>query len=176
MVNLLSGETRQGFVYVSSILAVSLFPSDETDEANVFPVDSAVAVDTDSAYQVNLNRIQRTALETARIDRDPETLAFAGALDPARRVTEETTMFAVIAASVLAKHVANSAQTNRTHGPTAGGSLASPLPDTVDVDSDPLTVGAALLVRRDDVTVEEAAAIAGLPPNIIRRTVQCSSE
>lgn len=157
---------------------MSLFPSDESDDADMFLSDLGrdFGSDSNSVYNVSLSRVQQAALETARTDRDSEALAFAGALEPARRATDETTMFAVVAASVLAEHIANSARSDWTHGPTARRATASPVPDSVDTDSDPLAVGAALLVTRGNVTADEAAAIAGLPPNIIRRTVDHTPE
>jgi hypothetical protein len=146
-------------------------PSDRTDSPDTESLES----DSDHLSGPYVTRVQEAALETARTDSDRRALAFAGALEPARRVDGDSTVFGVVAASVLADRIVSANPPGPTPGPTAGASTPSPAFESLDVSADPLTVGAALLTIRSDITTDEAAALAGLPSNLVRRAINAQS-
>lgn len=151
---------------------MSPLPSDSTDSPDTDSLES----DSEHLSGPHVSRVQEAALKTARTDSDRRALAFAGALEPARRVNGDSTVFGVVAASVLADRIVTANPPGPTSGPTAGASTPSPAFESLDVSGDPLTVGAALLSIRSDITTDEAAALAGLPSNLIRRAINSLSE
>ena len=151
---------------------MSPLPSDSTDSPDTDPLEP----DSEHLSGPYVSRVQEAALETARTDSDRRALAFAGALEPARRVGGDSTAFGVVAASVLADRIVSANPPGPTPGPTAGASTPSPAFESLDVSADPLTVGAALLTLRSNITTDEAAALAGLPSNLVRRAINALSE
>lgn len=123
----------------------------------------------DSTTSAVIERIQTSALSVARVDDDPAALAFAGALEPARRGTTDSdrSPFTTLTAAIVADRLANHDSSGNQFGPTAARAAANPLP--VTADATPLGLGAALLVACTEATADDAATLAGISITAVER-------
>lgn len=126
----------------------------------------------ESTAVAEIERIQRSALAAARVDDDPDALAFAGALEPARRaaVDVERTLLGSLTAVLLADRLANRDGGTDRFGPAAAHAGANPLP--AGIDASPLVLGAALLVARTDTRTGDAATLAGVSITAVERALE----
>lgn len=128
-----------------------------------------------SRPQSTIDRVQRAAFTAARVDGDPEPLAFAGALEPARRTAADVdSVLASVTASLVAERLSTAVTSGDRFGPAAGRTVAGPVAS--DGDGSPLVVGAALLADRTSATVADAAEIAGVPVTVVERTRESLEE
>jgi len=138
-----------------------------------FPLRSLVS--PVSRSRSTIGRVQRAAFTAARVDGDPEPLAFAGALEPARRAADDAdSVLASVTASLVAERLSSATTAGDRFGPAAARTVAGPV--AADGDGSPLVVGAALLADRTSATAADAAEIAGVPVTIVERTRESLGE